>query len=120
MGGVVAVGEAAAGATAARLGRATRTRGQSRGIIIDEILPLRWSSSLVRPWNGTWTRSPSIAATMGRRARRSAWGRTALITAAVGRRVGDPRALIDEDPRALIGGDMVSIEELVALMAGQV
>jgi hypothetical protein len=34
--------------------------------------------------------------------------------------VGDPRALIDEDPRALIGGDMVSIEELVALMAGQV
>lgn len=36
MGGVVAVGEAAAGATAAWLGRATRTRGQSRGIIIDE------------------------------------------------------------------------------------
>jgi hypothetical protein len=56
----------------------------------------------------------------GEERRGSAWGRTALIAAVVGRRVGDPRALIDEDPRALIGGGTVSTEQLLALMAGRV
>jgi hypothetical protein len=56
----------------------------------------------------------------GEERRGSAWGRTALNAAAVERRVGDPRALIDEDPRALIGGGTVSTEQLLALMAGRV
>jgi hypothetical protein len=35
-------------------------------------------------------RSALIAAAVGRRVGASAWGRSALIAAAVGRRVGDP------------------------------
>jgi hypothetical protein len=43
-----------------------------------------------------------------------------LIAAMVGRRVADPRALIDEDARALIGGGALSTEQNGALMAGRV
>jgi hypothetical protein len=67
-----------------------------------------------------WYKRPSIAAKVERNAHGSAWGRTALIAAAVGRRVADPRALIDEDARALIGGGALSTEQNGVLMAGRV
>jgi hypothetical protein len=91
--------------------RGRRGRGTGRSAIHGAVLS-----------GGSTTRyrRPSIAVKVERNTRGSAWGRTALIAAMVGRRVADPRALIDEDARALIGGGALSTEQNGALMAGGV
>jgi hypothetical protein len=91
--------------------RGRRGRGTGRSAIHGAVLS-----------GGSTTRyrRPSIAVKVERNTRGSAWGRTALIAAMVGRRVADPRALIDEDARALIGGGALSTEQNGALMAGRV